>query len=256
MSALPIERPLEILHACSIDETQQGDAAPQSTWHHLPFELWSAAKFAFDAGRIRAFHTSAFSEKRDAPLARLRCLWMYACQYPGTRRKTPMNIPEMVQRWLPIVRGLSAGHDKAEIDRCEFELEQHIMPMLSAPVAQLRKFYGELVAALKADPTIPFFVWTTFESWGEVILKNAADGEVITLKKALALRIADMVEKDVHADLKEALMGALQWRSEAQLKAVEAALQTGESKPRLRGKESCLFLVVNEGTEQQVEVML
>lgn len=228
-----------------------------ATWHHLPFELWSAARFASDLGHVKAFYADPESERRDRPLTKLRCLLMYACEYPSRRRRTKMNIPAMVERWIPIVRGLSAGHDKAEIDRCEFLLEEHIMPMLSAPVSQLREFYSVLTAALRDDPTVPYFVWTTFEAWGEAILKNAADGEVITLKKQLALRIADMVEAQVHADLREALMGALQWRSEAQLRAVERVLiEQPEVKPRLRGKESCLFLVAGEGTEQQVEVML
>jgi hypothetical protein len=59
----------------------------------------------------------------------------------------------------------------------------------------------------------------------------------------------------VHADLKEALVGALQWRSEEQLKKIEEGVRSG-AKPRLRGKESCLFLVVNEGTQDEAQVML
>ena len=127
------------------------------------------------------------------------------------------------------------------------------MPLISAPVKQLRAFYAALVDALKADQTIPMFVWTTFESWGEAILKKAPDGEVVELKKNIATRVADMVEKDVHADLKEALVGALQWRSPAQLEKIESGLKSGAT-PRLRGKESCLFLVVPcpDGTEATV----
>jgi hypothetical protein len=257
MSALAHES-YEVLHACSIDETQQGvyfggEPAPLGvTWCELPLHLWSITRFALTAWRARPLYMGDRYEGLD----KFRCLFIYACQYPSRRKRTPMNVDAMVERWVPIIRGLATGHDKATIDRCEFEMEQHIMPMLSAPVAQLRKFYSALCAALKADTTIPLFVWTMFESWGEAILKNAPDGEIVTLKKKLAADIADMVEKDVHADLREALIGALQWRSGSQLQAVKAEIEKGETKPRLRGRESCLFLVAGEGTPNQVEVML
>jgi len=255
MSALPFEG--TPMFVCSIDETQQGhhdSLGGLGTWRDMPMMLWSIAKFATDLHVARSFPVAG---EKYPPFDKFRSLFMYRMhpEYPRGRR-TRMNVQEMVDRWVPIVRGLSAGHDKEEIDRCEFEMERHIMPMLAAPVAQLREFYAQLVKALKADRTIPMFVWTLFESWGEAILKKAPDGEVITLKKSLALRIADMVEKDIHADLKEALVGALQWRGENQLQAIEAGLKTGESKPRLRGKESCLFLVVNEGTDREAQVML
>lgn len=253
MSALPLHE--EPAFVCCIDETRQGqDAAtdPLFSWRDMPMLLWAISRFA-----VRQYVATTFSQRDEkySPLDKFRALFMYATEYPSRRKRTPMDIPEMVQRWVPIIRGLSTGHDKAEIDRCEFEMEQHIMPMLAAPVAQLREFYAALVAELKADHSIPMFVWTMFEAWGETILKKAPDGEVVTLKKALAARIADMVEKDIHADLKEALIGALQWRGEGQLKVVEERLKAGE-RPRLRGKESCLFLVVSEGGPGQVEVML
>lgn len=268
MSALELEsapvipQGATLLHVCSIDETQQGvdeDSADSTwTWRDMPMLLWAITRFAvrFRGNGLRPTRGTDIVGDHYTGFEKLRTLWMYACEYPSRRKRNPMNVEEMIERWVPIIRGLATGHDKATIDHCEFEMERHIMPMLSAPVKQLREFYSALVAALKSDPTIPMFVWTMFEAWGETILKKAPDGEVVTLKKQLAARIADMVEKDVHADLKEALIGALCWRGEGQLKAVEESLTKGESKPRLRGKESCLFLVVGEGTPQQVEVML
>lgn len=208
-AALQLEAPeqREVLHVCHIDETQQSDPLSNlGTWREMPLLLWSLTRFATDLHSRRMWPREG--EKYTA-LDKFRVYLMYACEYPSRRKRNPMNVEEMVERWVPIVRGLSVGHDKAEIDRCEFEMERHIMPMLAAPVKQLREFYSALTVTLKNDPAIPMFVWTMFESWGEAILKKAPDGEVVELKKGLALRIADMVEKDVHADLKEALIGAL-----------------------------------------------
>lgn len=46
-----------------------------------------------------------------------------------------------------------------------------------------------------------------------MVLKDAKDGEVKTLKTKLAREIADLVEKDVRPDIGKAIAGALQWRS-------------------------------------------
>jgi hypothetical protein len=252
VSALPVQP----LFACHVDDTHQGQPEDGSTlpftWRDMPLQLWAIARFAVDLHVRRNFPVAG---AKYPPLDRFRALLMFASEHPSRRKRVAINVDEMVQRWVPIIRGLSAGHDKDEIDRCEYDMERHIWPLLSAPVSQLRAFYAALVVALKEDRAIPMFVWTLFESWGEAILKKAPDGEVIELKKAISLRIADMVEKDIHLDLKEALCGALQGRSAPQLEKIEHAVQSG-AKPRLRGKESCLFLVVNEGTPDEAQVML
>lgn len=253
MSVLPIGDGATVLHVCQIDETQQGDPlGGLGTWRAMPLMLWSLARWAAEQHVRRMFPREG---EQYTKLDRFRVMFMYQMEYPSRRKRKTMNVEEMVDRWLPIIRGLSCGHDKAEIDRCEFEMEQHLMPLLAAPVKQLREFYSALVERMKSDRTIPMFVWTLFESWGEAILKKAPDGEVVTLKKKIALRIAELAEGQLHADLKEALVGALQWRSEAQLKEIESGLKAG-SPPRLRGKESCLFMVVNEGTPDEAQVML
>lgn len=183
-----------------------------------------------------------------------RALLMYACEAPSRRKRTSMDVPDLVRRWVPIIRGLATAHDKAPLDQCEFDMEEHLTPLLTAPVKQIREFYEQLVIALKADPMIPFFVWSWFEAWGEVILKHAPDGDVKALKTVLATEIAEMVESQVQPDLKKAIAGALQWRSTESLEKVREAVASG-GKARMVGKESCLFLEV-ETVDGLARVML
>lgn len=190
-------------------------------------------------------------------LGTVRMVLMYACQHPARSRRTPVDVPDMVRRWIPIIRGLARAHDKSSVDRCEFAMDDHLLPLMSAPVRQIREFYQQLATALEADPTIPFFVWSAVKAWGIVILHHAPDEEVKELKTALAREIADMVEKDVQPDLGAAIVGALQWRSEKSLEAIRDGVKGG-AKPRLRGRESCLFLeVVPTGADEPLaSVML
>ena len=182
-----------------------------------------------------------------SPAWEMRSLLAYAVAYPSRRRRSPMDVEAMVQRWVPIIRSLSTAHSKDEIDRAEFAMEEHLAPLLTAPVAQIREFYSSLVAGLKGDPGIPLFVWAAFEAWHEVVVKKAPDEAVVRLKVDLATEIAAMVEADVRPDIGKAIAGALQWRAPEQLEAVKAAVKGG-ARPRLVGKESCLFLQVGDAT--------
>lgn len=173
----------------------------------------------------------------------LTAFMRYAAAHPGTRRKTPMDSAKMVRAWVPIIRGLATAHDKATLDRCEFDAETHLAPLLTAPVKQIREFYAALVVALKADNQIPLFVWSAFEAWHEAIVKRAPDEGVQELRTKLAAEVADLVERDVAPDLRDALIGALRWRSAEILEEIRGAVQAG-GKPRLKGRESCLFLCV------------
>lgn len=95
----------------------------------------------------------------------------------------------------------------------------------------------------KRTPRVPFVVWRIFESYGNAIVKTAQDQDILTLKTALATEIAVLVEQDVQPDILTAIIGALQWRSPEVLEEIKAEVKRGR-KPRLEGKESCLFLVV------------
>ena len=201
-------------------------------------------------------------ENQVLSLDHLRMWLMYAVEHPARGRKgvtkPTMNATErtaLVQAWIPIIRGLSTAHEKASVDRCEFDMDAHLMPLLKCRVADIRAFYAELVTTLKADPTIPFFIWAMFEGWGDVILKEASDEAVRELKKELAGEIADMVAEQVQPDLPKAIAGALQWRGSETLEKIKGAVVSG-GKPRLVGKESCLFLMVPDSDGVEHTVML
>src|SRR5262249_50190873 len=123
------------------------------------------------------------------------------------------------------------------------------------PVKQIREFYAALVVALQHDERTPFFVWAWFQSWGEVMLKNAPDGDVRELKTTLATEIATLVEDDIKPDLHAALVGALKWRSPEALTAIKTAVAQG-GKARMVGRESCLFLEVPTADGDTACVML
>lgn len=177
----------------------------------------------------------------------LRALLMYGVENPSRRKRTNMDVQKMVDRWVPIVKGIATAHDKGKVDQCEFAMDEHLTPLLSAPVKEIRAFWALLVKTLKEDPEVPFFVWAMFEGWGEVILAKAPDGAVRQLKVELAREIAEMVEKDVVPDLKGAIAGALQWRGEETLTKVRDAVKAG-GRARMVGRESCLFLEVDGET--------
>jgi len=226
-------------------------AERESTVRDLLLSMWDVVE---GSKQIMLWNRSRVEHGGCRSLQDFRAMLMYACEMPSRRKRTPMNVPEMVARWVPIIRGLATAHDKAPLDQCEFEMEEHLTPLLSAPVKQLREFYEQLVAALKADRTIPFFVWAWFESWHEVMLKRAPDGDVKELKNALAREIAEMVEKDVQPNLVDAMAAALRWRSPESLEKIKTAVTAG-GKARMIGRESCLFLEV-ETDDGVARVML
>lgn len=205
--------------------------------------LWDVVQM----GKGYALRLHHFDDDDHYSLSGFLSLLLYGIEHPTRKKRTPMKVDDMVARWIPIIKGLSIAHDKATLDRCEFESEQHLTPLLAAPVKQLREFYVQLTAALKADPTVPFFVWAMFEAWGKAVLQHAPDAAVRELKDELAQQIADMVATDLQPDLPTAIAGALRWRDAETLEKIKTAVEKG-GKPRLRGRESCLFLDVDGET--------
>jgi hypothetical protein len=192
---------------------------------------------------------------RKLSLDTIRAFLMYAAEHPSRQRRMPMDVDAMVERWMPIIRGLATAHDKATVDQCEFDSEEHLLPLTVAPVKQLRDFYAKLCDRLQHDPTIPFFVWRSFKTWGDVILAKLPDGAVKQLRGDLAKKVADLVEEQIRPDLNTALVGALQWRSPEELERIADAMQSG-GKARARGRESCLFLEVEQDDRVLARVML
>ena len=173
-------------------------------------------------------------------------LLAYAVEHPTRRKRTKMDVQKMIADWLPLVKQLSLAHDVDEKDAASSRLDELILPILAAPVGQIRQFYRGLVDAMKADPQVPWAVWKLFEFWGVNVLDKISREEVVGLKKELAGRIAEMsVDLIPREQWLNSLVGALQWRSPEKLEQIEAALESGV-KPSLVGKESCLFMRVGE----------
>jgi hypothetical protein len=191
-------------------------------------------------------------------LDKLGCMIYYAHElgYTGRRKRTVMDVDAVVAGWRKAVVGLVTAHDKDEADRQEAAIDNCLTPILSAPIKQVREFYPKLLAALKADPAVPFLVWRSFEIWVDMIISKATDEDIKQLKTDLAKEIVALVEGDVRDQLPQAMVRALQWRSADTLESVKEAVIEGQKKGekvRLRGRESCLFIEVG-GTEENPEV--
>lgn len=177
--------------------------------------------------------------------------------WPVSSRKKRMaikDVDELVRQWTDVVVALAMAHDRKEYDEAESKIDSILTPILTAPVKQIRTFYKKLVESLKANPKVPMLVWQGFDSWGRVMIEDAKDEGVKRLKNKLAQQIADMVEQDVAPQIPDAIAAALRWRSPEQLEEVKAALDAGQ-KPKLKGRESCLFLEVGKGKNKKT-VML
>ena len=186
----------------------------------------------------------------------LECLVRYGTTVWSRKRKTQVDIPKMVDDWKAVVVTLCTAHGKDAVDAAEYRMDELLAPMLTAPVAQLREFYDGLSKALRSDDAVPFFVWSMFNAWGEVIVRPSKDDEkIIRLRRKLAREVAVMVEKDIQPDITAAVVGALMWRDPETLETIKADLEAG-AKPRLRGKESCLFLVTRPRGGGEHQVML
>lgn len=167
--------------------------------------------------------------------------------------RIPMDVKKAIADWTAVVVVLATAHNKDEVDKAEFRMDELLTPLLSAPIAELREFYSGLTEALRVDARVPFFLWSTFNGWGKIIIdKCESKPELKRLRKKLANEIAEMVDEDVRPDIVTAISGALQWRDPESLTAIKADLEAG-AKPRLKGRESCLFLTTKRRGRNQPE---
>jgi hypothetical protein len=188
----------------------------------------------------------------------LGCLIYYGFELGrmSRRKRVTMDVDAVVERWRKVIVGMCMAHDKDEADRHEAAVEDCLSPILAAPIKQVREFYPKLLAALKNDPAVPFLVWRSYEVWIDMVISKAPDEDIKQLKTDLAKEIVDLVEGDVRDQLPQAMVRALQWRSAETLEKVKSTVieeQEKGNKPRLRGRESCLFLEVG-GTEDNPAV--
>lgn len=213
--------------------------------------MWSIA----DLAKQMALTGIKIDRAKLNSLRGVKALLEYGCYYqnPRGKGKIAVNIPKMIESWKEWIVTFSTAHSKADVDEAEFEIDEILAPLLTAPVRQLRQFYKGLTQALKDDKRVPLFVWSMFSAYGEAIIEGAADDEaIIRLKKKLASEIAEMVEKDVRPDLQKALVGALMWRPSEDLQAIKADLEAG-AKPHIKGRQSCLFLTTKRRGRNQKE---
>jgi hypothetical protein len=173
------------------------------------------------------------------------------------RRVVRVNVEELVGQWVEAVVGMCLAHDKDTYDAHDARADALLGPLLTAPVKQVREFYAKLLDRMRADQRVPMLVWMGFEAWGEVLVKDAPDEGVKKLKHRLAQDIADLVELDVREQIPKAIARALRWRDPETLREVKETLQAG-AKPKLVGRESCLYLEVTprKRGQKKVSVML
>lgn len=193
-------------------------------------------------------------------LSSLGCMIYYSTElgYMGRKKRKLMDVDVMVERWRKVVVGMCVAHDKDEADRYEAAIEECLTPILAASMKQVREFYPKLMTALKNDPAVPYLVWRSYEVWVNMVIAKAPDEAIKRLKTDLAKEIVDLVEADIRDQLPQAMIRALQWRDPGKLEEVKATVieeQQKGNKPRLRGRESCLFLEVG-GTEHNPAVQV
>lgn len=169
-------------------------------------------------------------------------------------RVKKMNVSEMVDKWIMAISGMCTAHSKDDFDAHDAKADELMTPILSAPIKQVREFYALLGTKLRETPTVPMLVWMGFDAWGEIFVKDVDDEGIKRLKNKLAREIADIVEMDVREQIPQAIARALRWRDPETLKEVKSVLESG-AKPKLVGRQSCLFLEVGRGKNKK-SVML
>ena len=236
---------------CKIDETEQTELqAAKNKVHSLVADYDSVARAVIDGREICSISLFQMVLKND--IGDYLSLFAYGCERPSRGlKRTRMDVDAMVKAWIPQIKKLALAHDIDERDAASSALDELLTPIIAAPVSQLREFYKKLTAAMKADKEVPWSLWRLFDFWGTNVLDKITTEDELVLKKEIASRIA---ERSIVAvppqDWVDSMIGALMWRSPEKLQEIEKKLEQG-AKPRVRGKESCLFLQVENS-----EVML
>lgn len=172
-----------------------------------------------------------------------------------TGRPKAVKVDELVEQWVTAIVGMCTAHDKDTYDSHDAQADELLGPILAAPIKQVREFYTKLQQRLRDDPKVPMIVWMGFEAWGECVVKTASDDTgIVRLKNKLAAEIAELVEGDVVDQIPKAIARALRWRDPETLQEVKETLEKG-AKPKLVGRQSCLFLEVGRGKKKK-QVML
>lgn len=201
---------------------------------------------------ITAYDAYQFPNAQFGPLRHARNLGFllrYAIDLGRTTwgKVVPMDVAKLVDSWIEVIVGMSLAHDKDEFDAHDARADEILHPLFKAPIKQVREFYFALLERMKADKRVPMIVWMGYEAWGEIYVKDAPDEGVKRLKNKLAGEIAALTTAGIRDQIPEAIKRALRWRDPETLKEVKAELEKG-AKPKLKGRQSCLFLHVGKAT--------
>ena len=235
-----------------IDETGYAETAKRQR-----MGVRSAVLGSLEAGK---FMWLGGQWKRKSVVQRLKdfgFLLRYAIQWGMIEKKKErsiVDVAKLVDSWIEAIVGMCLAHDKDSYDAHDAKADELLGPLMTAPVKQVREFYHALAEKMKADSRVPMLVWMGFEAWGETMVKDAPDEGVKRLKNKLAAEIAELVEEPIRDQIPNAIKRALRWRDADTLEAVKRTIQSG-AKPKLRGRESCLFLEAGRG-KKKVSVML
>jgi len=216
---------------------------------------WPLRSVVLGAWQLGEFHTRSIG-----PMKRLTGLGVLLRYGMMVRRMThkkvkPMDVDKLVKGWVEATVGMCTAHEKDDYDAHDARADELMGPILTAPIKQVREFYQKLRDALRNDPKVPMLVWMGFEAWGELMVGPAVDDKkILRLKNKLAREIAELVEMDVQHQIPTAIARALRWRDEETLQEVKQVLESG-AKPKLVGRQSCLFLEVGRGKKKR-QVML
>ena len=172
-----------------------------------------------------------------------RLLTKRTCHPTRERRKPVDNLSDFAARWKEVLVKLTMSHTKEGIDRADYKMDDLFNGLIAMPVKQVREFYDLLLAELKSDENVPYFIWKTIETWKETAVGVSQETEAKMLQAELAGELANMLEPDLKPQLKQALADSLKWKSPEVLEKIHGVVSTG-SRPSLRGRESCLFLEV------------
>lgn len=173
-----------------------------------------------------------------------RLLTKRTCHPTRERRKLVDNLSDFAAQWKEVLVKLTMSHTKEGIDQADYKMDDLFNGLIAMPVKQVRKFYDLLLAELKSDENVPYFIWKTIETWKETAVGVSQETEAKMLQAELAGELANILEPDLKPQLKQALADSLKWKSPEVLEKIRGVVNAG-SRPSLRGRESCLFLEVD-----------
>ncbi len=164
--------------------------------------------------------------------------------HPTRKRRKPVdNLRDFARQWKEVLVKLTMSHTKEGIDQADYKMDDLFNGLIAMPIKQVREFYDLLLAELKSDENVPYFIWKTIEAWKEKAVGVSQETEAKMLQAELAGELANILEPDLKPQLKQALADSLKWKSPEVLEKIRGVVSTG-NRPSLRGRESCLFLEV------------